>query len=142
MARFIARRLVGMIFVLFAISVIVFAIFNVIPNGDPALRICGKNCTPALLHKVQSDFGFNDPIYVQYFTLMKHLFTGTLVSYNSQLNVVDQIVKGIPITFSLCIGAVIIWMGFAMVLGYLSAIKPGSFRDRAITVVTAIGISM
>src|SRR6059058_3054454 len=100
MARFIARRVVGMIFVLFAISVIVFFIFNVIPNGDPALRICGKNCNAALLHQVRADFGFNDPIYVQYWTLMKQIFTGTLTSYSSQLNVVDQIKTGIPITFS------------------------------------------
>jgi peptide/nickel transport system permease protein len=141
-ARFIARRLVGMIFVLFAISVIVFLIFNVIPNGSPALRICGKNCNAALLHQIKIDFGFNDPIYVQYWTMMKQIFTGTLVSYNSQLNVLDQIKQGIPITFSLCIGAVFIWMTFAVFLGYVSAIKPGSFRDRAITVVTAIGISM
>ena len=48
MARFIARRLLGMTAVLFAISVIVFLIFNVIPNSDPAVRIAGKNADPAL----------------------------------------------------------------------------------------------
>src|SRR6266567_997220 len=134
MARFIARRLVGMIFVLFAISVIVFLIFNVIPNGSPALRICGKNCNAHLLAQVKQDFGFNDPIYVQYLTMMKQIFTGTLVSYNSQLNVLDQIRAGIPITLSLCIGAAVIWMGFAILFGYLSAVKPGGFRDRALTI--------
>ena len=49
MARFIVRRLVGMVFVLFAISVIVFLIFNVIPNSDPAQRLAGKNATPELV---------------------------------------------------------------------------------------------
>jgi len=48
-ARFVARRLIGMIAVLFAISVIVFLIFNVIPNSDPAARIAGKNANPALI---------------------------------------------------------------------------------------------
>jgi ABC-type dipeptide/oligopeptide/nickel transport system permease component len=43
MGRFIVRRLIGMVAVLFAISVLVFLIFNVIPNSDPALRIGGKN---------------------------------------------------------------------------------------------------
>ncbi len=49
MAQFIARRLLGMVAVLFAISVIVFLIFNVIPNSDPAARIAGKNADPALI---------------------------------------------------------------------------------------------
>ena len=142
MGRFIIRRLVGMIFVLFAISVIVFLIFNVIPNGDPALRICGKNCNAALLAQVKHDFGFNDPIYVQYFTMMKQIFTGSLVSYNSQVNVLDQIKQGIPITMSLCIGAAIIWMGFAILFGYLSAIKAGHLTDRLLTILALIGISM
>ena len=47
MARFVARRLIGMVAVLFAISVIVFLIFNVIPNSDPAARIAGKNANPS-----------------------------------------------------------------------------------------------
>ena len=42
MARFVVRRLVGMVAVLFAVSVIVFAIFNVIPNSDPAQRLAGQ----------------------------------------------------------------------------------------------------
>src|SRR5919204_1419423 len=141
MARFIARRLVGMAIVLFAISVLVFFIFNVIPGGDPAKRICGKNCNNALLHQINRDFGFNDPIPVQYWTMMKQIFTGQLVSYSSQLNVDDQIRKGMPATFSLCIGAAVIWMAFAIVFGYLSAIKAGQVTDRALTHLALVGES-
>ena len=57
MARFIARRLIGMVAVLFAISVIVFLIFNVIPNSDPAARIAGKNANPELIARVSEDLG-------------------------------------------------------------------------------------
>ena len=49
MLRFIIRRVIGMIAVLFAISVITFAIFNVIPNGDPAFRLAGHSATPATI---------------------------------------------------------------------------------------------
>ena len=38
MGRFIIRRLIAMVFVMFAVSVLTFLIFNVIPNGDPAAR--------------------------------------------------------------------------------------------------------
>src|SRR6266545_2645247 len=100
MAKFVARRLVGMIFVLFAISVIVFLIFAVIPNSDPAARIAGKNATPQLIDQVE-DFGFNDPLPVQYAKTMQQIFTGELESYSSRQNVDEQIWKGVPVTMSL-----------------------------------------
>ena len=53
MARFIARRIVAMIAVLFAISVITFLIFNGIPNGDPAIRLAGKSPTPDTLAAIR-----------------------------------------------------------------------------------------
>jgi peptide/nickel transport system permease protein len=142
MGRFIVRRLVGMVAVLFAISVLVFLIFNVIPNSDPALRIGGKNANQQLIDRINKDWGFNDPLPEQYVTLMKKTFTGDLVSYQNQRNVIDQIEKGIPVTFSLCIGAAIIWMMLAIVFGYLSAVKAGQATDRALTILALIGISL
>jgi peptide/nickel transport system permease protein len=142
MARFIARRLIGMVAVLFAISVIVFFIFNVIPNSDPGPRIAGKNANAQLIEQVNEDFGFNDPLPVQYGKMMKQIFTGELISYSSRQNVVDQIWKGIPATMSLCIGAAVIWMTFAIAFGYLSAVRAGMFTDRALTILALIGISM
>src|ERR671920_1565539 len=111
MGRFIIRRLIGMVAVMFAISVMVFLIFNVIPNSDPAQRIGGKNADQDLIERINEDWGFNDPLPQQYVTTMKKILTGDLVSYQNQRNVVDQIKKGIPVTFSLCIGAAILWMG-------------------------------
>ena len=142
MGRFIARRLVGMVAVLFAISVIVFLIFNVIPNSDPAQRIGGKNADEQLIANINEDWGFNDPLPVQYATMMEKIFTGDLKSYESQLDVDEQILNGIPVTFSLCIGAAVIWMSFAVLFGYLSAVKAGLFTDRALTILALIGISM
>jgi len=142
MGRFIVRRLVGMVAVLFAISVLVFLIFNVIPNSDPAQRIGGKNADQALIDRINEDWGFNDPLPEQYVTMMKNVFTGELVSYQNQRDVIDQIEKGIPVTFSLCIGAAIIWMLLAIVFGYLSAIKAGRATDRALTILALIGISL
>jgi peptide/nickel transport system permease protein len=142
MAKFVARRLVGMVFVLFAISVIVFLIFNVIPNSDPAARIAGKNATPQLISQVEEDFGFNDPLPVQYAKTMQRIFTGQLESYSSRQNVDEQIWKGVPVTMSLCIGAAVIWMTLAICFGYLSAVKAGMFTDRALTILALVGISM
>ncbi|HEX7059595.1 MAG TPA: ABC transporter permease [Solirubrobacterales bacterium] len=142
MARFAARRLLGMVLVLFAISVIVFLIFNVIPNSDPAQRMAGKNATPQLVAGITEEWGFDEPLPVQYLTTMKLIFTGQLISYSSQLNVDEQIWKGMPATFSLCIGAAVIWMFFGILFGYLSAVRAGKLTDRALTILALVGISM
>ena len=62
MGRFIVRRLVGMVLVLFAISVIVFLIFNVIPSSDPAQRMAGKEASPTLVASINEEWGFDDPL--------------------------------------------------------------------------------
>jgi peptide/nickel transport system permease protein len=142
MARFVVRRILGMIAVLFAISVIVFLIFNVIPNSDPAVRIAGKNANPALIARVSADLGLDQPLPVQYLTMMKQIFTGELTSYASSQNVAEQIWKGLPATMSLCIGAAVLWMAIAVLFGYLSAVHAGRWTDRTLTVLALIGISM
>jgi peptide/nickel transport system permease protein len=142
MIGFIARRLIGMVAVLFAISLIVFAIFNVIPNNDPAQSMAGKNATPQLVANITEEWGFDEPLPTQYLTMMEKVFTGDLVSYSSQLDVDQEILEGIPATFSLCIGAAILWMSLGILFGYLSAVKAGRLTDRALTVLALVGISM
>ena len=82
MGRFVARRLVAMVFVLFAISVVTFLIFNVIPNNDPAQRMAGKNATPELVASITEEWGFDDSLPEQYLTMMKKVFSGDLISYS------------------------------------------------------------
>ncbi|MFT3866280.1 MAG: ABC transporter permease [Solirubrobacterales bacterium] len=142
MLRFLLRRLVGAIAVLFAISVLVFLIFNVVPATNPAQRIAGKNATPQLIKNVEKEWGFDKSLPGQYWTQMKLIFTAKATSYNDHANVDKRILEGIPATASLCIGAAIIWLTFGILFGYLSAIRAGGFTDRALTVVALIGISM
>jgi peptide/nickel transport system permease protein len=142
MARFVVRRLLSMVLVLFVVSVLTFLIFNVIPNGDPASRMAGRIPTEAQIERIREDWGFDEPLYVQYATTMKKVFTGDLISYTNQTDVIDEIVRGIPATFSLAIGAAIIWMLFAIALGLFSAMRAGKFSDRFLTVLALIGISM
>jgi peptide/nickel transport system permease protein len=141
-ARFIVRRVAQMLVVLFAVSVLTFLIFNVIPGGDPALRMAGRQPQPGQLHRIREDWGFNDPIYVQYVKTMKQVFSGDLISYSTQQNVWDEVKGRIPRTFALAIGAAIMWMVFATALGLYSAVKAGKFADRSLTILALIGISM
>jgi peptide/nickel transport system permease protein len=141
-ARFIVRRLLSMIAVLFAISVLTFLIFNVIPAGDPAVRMAGKSATPTTINAIRRDWGFNKPVYTQYVNTMGKIFSGDLVSYINQRNVVDEIKKDAPRTFALALGAAIMWMAFSIMLGLYTAVRAGQFSDRFLTVLALIGISM
>jgi peptide/nickel transport system permease protein len=142
MGRFVVRRLLSMALVLFLISVVTFLIFNVIPNGDPAVRMAGRNANPEQIERLRADWGFDEPVYVQYVNTMQKIFSGDLISYSSQLNVLEEIRKGIPRTFSLAIGAAIMWMAFAVVLGLYTAMRAGQFSDRLLNILALIGISM
>jgi peptide/nickel transport system permease protein len=142
MLAFLVRRLIGAFLVLVAVSFITYLIFVKIPGGDPAPRIAGRLATDANIRDIREKLHLNDPFYEQYWGMMKSLFTGSLKSYSSQLNVVQEIKKGIPATFSLCIGAGIIWLGFGILVGVISAVTAGRWSDRLITVIALIGISM
>jgi peptide/nickel transport system permease protein len=140
--RFIVRRTIQMVFVLFAVSVLTFLIFNVIPNGDPAVRMAGKNPTNSQIEKIREDWGFNDGLVTQYATTMKKVFTGDLESYFTQLSVTDEIWKGLPRTLSLAIGAAILWFVVAVAIGLYSAMRAGKFADRFLTIIALVGISL
>jgi peptide/nickel transport system permease protein len=135
-----------MLLVLLAVSFIVYFIFIVIPGGDPAQRIAGKVATAAniadIRHKLGLDHHGFTGFFVQWYDMVKQLFTAKLVSYSNQTNVVSQIEQGLPATFSLAIGAAIIWFGFGVLVGTISAVKAGRFSDRAITALALIGISI
>ena len=142
MLRFTVRRLLNMVLVMIALSVLVFVIFNVIPGGDPALRIAGRNANEVVREQVREDYGFNDPLYVQYLTLMQKTIDGELISYSNQLNVREEIVRGLPATLSLVIGAGIIWLSLGVIFGVVSARYAGRLPDRLLNILALIGISM
>jgi peptide/nickel transport system permease protein len=142
MLRFLIRRVIGAIAVLFAISVLVFLIFNVVPATNPAQRIAGKNATPQLIKNVEEEWGFDKSLPEQYWTQMKLIFTGKVESFQSHINVDKRIAEGIPATASLCIGAAVIWLAFGFLFGYLSAVRAGGWLDRGLTVLALVGVSM
>ena len=95
MGRFIVRRLFSMVLVLFAISVLTFLIFKVIPNGDPAARMAGKNSTPEQIEAIRAHWGFDKPLWQQYVNTMEKIFIGRRrVLHAPRVNVVDEIKGG------------------------------------------------
>ena len=141
MVRFIIRRLFAMVLVMFVISVITFLLFEAIPNGNPAYRLAGRNATQAEIHQIEIKYGFNKPIYTQYWRSMKNIFTGKAVSYTQGFNVDDEIFQDLPVTLWLAFGATIIWMGAAILIGTITAVKAGKMADRVLNVLAMAGVS-
>jgi peptide/nickel transport system permease protein len=142
MVAFLIRRVVGMVVVLAVVSFIVYLVFVKIPGGDPAQRIAGRTATQANITAIRDKLGLDQPFYVQWYKMMEQLFTGKLVSYTDQLSVTSQIWQGIPVTFSLSIGAAIIWLFFGVLVGVISAVTAGRLSDRLITILALIGVSL
>src|SRR5205809_741711 len=133
MAAFLIRRTIGAILVMLAVTFIVFLIFIIVPGGGKlgtAQRIAGKNATPQNVINIEHRWGFDKPFYVQYWRMLNRMFTNKLVSYTSQQPVLSQIVQGMPATFSLTIGASIIWLFFAVLfIGFYGRVLRGNILD-------------
>jgi len=140
----ILQRLGQMLFVLVGISVTVFLIFFATPGADPSARIAGRNASPEVLEAVRKSFGFDQAFYVQYLIMMKKIFvTGDLTSFvNRGWKVVPAILDAIPVTLSLVIGAAVLWVVFAIIIGTVAAAARGTWMDKGLMILGLIGISM
>jgi len=144
MLRFVVRRLIAMVAVMFAISVLVFLIFFATPGVDPTRSLAGRNPTPETVAAVRHQFGLDRSKPEQYVLMMKRLFISRdLVSYGNQaLKVVPAITAATPVTFSLVIGAAVIWILLSILTGVLAVVLKGSIWDPLLMIVALIGISM
>jgi peptide/nickel transport system permease protein len=141
---FVVRRLIGMVVVLFAITVLTFLIFFAIPGIDPSRQLAGRNPDPATVAAIKHQFGLDRPLPIRYALMMKRLFISRdLVSYGNQaLKVVPAITSAAPVTFSLVFGAAVLWVIGAIAIGLLMVTFKGTFVDPLLMVLALIGISM
>ncbi|HWE14203.1 MAG TPA: ABC transporter permease [Solirubrobacteraceae bacterium] len=143
MARFLVRRLLMMLLMLFAISLVTFLLFVVaLPNGNPAGMLAGRLATPSEVHLIDIRYGFDKPIWIQYIHTMGNIFDGSAYSYSQGFNVLTEIKQGLPATLSLAFGAGIFWLLASIALGTLAAIRSGKYTDRVLTVLAMVGVSM
>ena len=135
--------MIGAIAVLFAISVLVFLIFNVVPATNPAQRIAGKNATPTLIKSVEKEWGFDKPLPAQYWTQMKLIFTGKVESYSSPTSRRQADPRRYPgDRFLMYRRGDHLARSSGSSFGYLSAVRAGGLLDKALTVCRLGGISM
>jgi peptide/nickel transport system permease protein len=145
MARFLIRRIALGILVLWMVTVLVFGIFFLGSGPDDvAHRIAGKNSNPQTLELIRARLHLNQPAVVQYWDFLKQLVWHHNLgySYYHQEPVSTVLKQAIPITFSLAIGAAILWLVIGVLSGVVSAVRRGSFWDRSATGVALFFYSM
>ncbi len=132
MVRYIIRRLLWMVVLLFVISAITFLIFYALPSADPAALRAGRQGSPELIEQIRHTLGLDQPIYVQYYRYAKDIVLHFDFGYSYQNNapVREQIVTRLPATISLTVGAVVVWLAIGLPVGIISAIKRRSLLDR------------
>jgi len=141
MTSYLVRRLGWCLVVLVLVCAITFVIFFAVP-GNPAQLIAGKYATQETIALVEKRLGLDQPMPLQFLHFVTHAAYGDWgFSYVSQQPVLGTIMVAFPKTLSLTFGAVLIWLLIGIPAGIVSALKPGSFWDRATMVFTLVGIS-
>ncbi|CAB4738336.1 MAG: ABC transporter permease subunit [Actinobacteria bacterium] len=158
MFAYISRRLAVSFFILLAASFAVYVIFAFLPF-DPAALTCGKNCNdPGIIEANRHRLGYDLPFFTQYFLFLKGLFLGrsfgegaALIncpapslgySFQQHACVTNLIGEALPVTFSLAIGAIVMWLALGIGLGILAARFRGRIVDRLSTIFVLIGTSL
>jgi peptide/nickel transport system permease protein len=132
MARFVIRRLLWAIVLLFVVSLITFIIFYLFPSADPAVLRAGRQPNPELVKQIRHNLGLDNPWYQQYFDYMKQLVLHQDLGTDFQTNmpVRTQIFDRLPATISLAVGAAVIFLFFGILVGIISGTRPRSLLDR------------
>jgi len=132
MGRFVIRRLLWAIVLLFVVSLVTFIIFYLFPSADPAVLRAGRQPNPELVAQIRHNLGLDNPWYQQYFDYMKRLvFHGDFgYSFQNNISVREQIFDRLPATISLAAGAAVIFLTLGILIGIISGTRPRSLLDR------------
>ena len=142
MLRYIVRRLLGVIPVLFGLSVILFLFIHALP-GDPATAILGQHARPDLVEAMRHRLGLDRPLLEQYVLYLGQLSRGDLGnSFVNNRSVLSEFIARFPGTVELTLAALIFAVGIGIPLGRFAGRRPQSLGDGVVTFVSLVGVSI
>jgi peptide/nickel transport system permease protein len=119
--RYVLRRLVGAIAVLFVVSIVVFSLLRLAP-GDPASVLAGPDATPNVVAAIRHELGLDRSPFLQYFSWLGDLFTGNLgMSYTIHRPISELIGQRFGSTLQLTVAAAILMVVFGVLMGVMLA---------------------
>lgn len=141
MKKYILKRLLSVLPILFIVSVVVFTLVHLAPGG-PAAAMLGSDATMEDIAALEEQMGLNDPLYVQYFRWMGNVFHGDLGTSTTGDTVTNMIRDHFLPTINLALYAMVINLLIALPLGMLAARKRGTLVDSAVSVLALAGVSV
>jgi peptide/nickel transport system permease protein len=144
MLRFLARRTLQGLVVIWLVTVIVFLIFYVGPgSADVARALAGRTASPETVALISHRLLLDRPWYEQYWHFFGQLLHGNLgYDYYHDQSVAEIIKQAFPITFSLLLGAAPLWLVLGVGSGVYAAVRPRSLLDRLFTGIALFFYSM
>ncbi|WP_321343213.1 ABC transporter permease [Breoghania sp.] len=142
MWRFVLRRILLMIPVLFGLLLLTFTMLQLIPT-DPAAALAGDNATVEQIEAIREQFGYNDPVVVQFWTYLKQVSHGDFgVSVYSMRPIGADIAQRLPATIELTFVALILAGVGGIVIGTLAAVWHNSAFDHIVRVLSVAGLAV
>ena len=157
MTRYLIRRITAVVALMAAVLVVTFGIFFLIPS-NPALRSCGRYCSPEKLLSIEHKLGLDKSVPKQFESYVAGIFVGRDYGDGTQVDhcpapclgfsfktdepVLSLIKDRFPVTFSIAIGAAVLWVIFGVTTGLVSALKAGGNVDKTIVGFATASLSL
>jgi peptide/nickel transport system permease protein len=139
--NYLIRRTLQIPFVLFIVSVVVFAVIH-LPRGGPIELIAGR-ATDAIINDLRAQYHLDEPIYVQYWLWLEQLFSLSLgESIIARQPVTEMVASRLPVTVFLAFTSTVLAVLIALPAGYISAVEQYTWKDHVATVLAFIGLSI
>jgi peptide/nickel transport system permease protein len=139
MTRYIIRRVIWGIALLFIVAAVTFLFFDILPTANPAQLRAGRTSSPQVIAYITHDLGLDKPVYTQFYDYMRGVVLHFNLGYSfySNASVKSLIAERLPATISLAVGAVVIWLVSGISIGIISAVRRRTLLDR-----TAMGTAL
>jgi peptide/nickel transport system permease protein len=142
MTRYVLRRVGQAVIVLLGVSIIVFALMQLVP-GDPVRVALGTRFDQETYDALRARAGLDRPLVAQYFSYLGNALTGDLgVSFRTGQPVTTILLSRLPATLSLAGMSMLIALLIAFPLGLISATRSGKAADYVSTVFSQLGVSI
>jgi len=143
MTRYIARRLLGAIPVLWGVASLVFVVMRLLPGDPAALMLSEAGGSAEAISALRAEMGFDAPPIVQYAQYLLRLLQGDLgTSLFNHRAVVTIIAEQLPSTIALAVASMIVASSLGVSLGIIAAARRNTWLDRLATTISATGVSI
>jgi peptide/nickel transport system permease protein len=144
LARFLARRTATAVLLAFGVTLVTFALTNLVP-GDPAAANLGQRAIgdPAIVAQFRHQYGLDKPLPAQYLTYLSNLLHGDLgESQQSHQPVLDDLGSVVPATLELAGAAIVPSLLIGVAFGVVAALRRNRFTDQVLRVFSLLGVSV